>query len=113
MPRTPDLYRSSVCRALLQAAKLSHLWTATGIKRGSRRLLAKLHLQNPRDAEFLQVVLALCNEDFEGPSLQTILKQEPVDRAALLLAPLAAHDARQCQLWLAFFGAHYEFDGGE
>ena len=103
-------YRSAICRALLDVAKLSHLWTGSELKAGSAKVVHSLQRSQPKDALVLQVVMAILDEN-EGPVLRDLLRlEDPADTAALLTAPLAAKDARLCQVWLALYGGHYGLD---
>jgi len=103
-------YPSAICRSLLNLAKLGHLWSGTGLKPGSAKLVGKLRQTNARDALILQVVLAILDHG-EGPVLKDILALSPMERAILLTAPLAAQDAKYCQVWMIFFGAYFGLNG--
>ena len=103
-------YRLAICRALLQVARLDHLWTGRGIRKDGRKCVHSLAETNPRDALFLRTALSLENKDFEGPRLQSIFALSGTDQSALLMAPLAARSSGQTQQWLAWVGAVYDLE---
>jgi len=107
----PSLQGSAVSRALLEIAKLGHLWTGKGLKPCSARILDRLRETNARDALVLQMVMTILGED-EGPPLGKILQLQPFESQTLLTAPLAAKNPRLCQVWLALTSSHFELGSG-
>ena len=101
---TTSLHRSAICRALLEIARLGHLWTGDGLKPGVKKIAESPRTQNKRDAIILETVMLLCGIG-DGPSLGEVVSLSTVDRNALLLAPIAAEDPRACQVWLGLHKA--------
>ena len=110
---SPSIYRSAVCRTLLHVAKLDHLWVGKGLHLDAAALVSSIAEYNHDNAVFLSTVIALLDDDHEGPSLREILVLEEPNRTALRTALIAVEGSRQTQVWLDWAYKAYQLEPEE